>query len=280
MKKITKAILPVAGLGTRFLPATKTIPKEMLPIVDTPLIEYAVLEAMEAGIKEIIFITSHTKKSIERYFMRNLKLEETLLDLNKSNLISEINLEKFKNLQFHFIQQKKPKGLGDAVLKAKDLIADEEFFAVLLADDLFDGTTGVTHQLNQAHERTSKNVIAINEVLPEETKNYGVIDFEVTEDNSIYLIKNIIEKPQNNPPSSVAVTGRYILSGRIFSILKDLDPGFGNEIQLTDAIQLLALEEEVLGLLYDANKFDCGSKQGFVDATIYFSQKNNINELS
>ena len=274
-KAIKKAVLPVAGLGTRFLPASKAIPKEMLPIVDTPLVEFAVREAVEAGIEEIIFITSHTKRPIEDHFKRNQELETQLLSSDKKDYLDRINLKEYEGVKFSFIRQRDQKGLGDAVLQASHLINPDEYFTILLADDLFDGTPGITSQLLSAFESHQRSIIAINEVTDEETKKYGVIDGETISEN-LTMIKEIVEKPQSNPPSNLAVTGRYLLKGSILESLKRIKPGFGNEIQLTDAISMLLKEDEVFGLKYKAEKFDCGSREGFIKANLHFARKQKI----
>lgn len=274
-KAIKKAVLPVAGLGTRFLPASKAIPKEMLPIVDTPLVEFAVREAVEAGIEEIIFITSHTKRPIEDHFKRNKELETQLMSSDKKDYIDRINLKEYEGVKFSFIRQRDQKGLGDAVLQTSHLINPDEYFAILLADDLFDGTPGITSQLLSAFESHQRSIIAINEVTDEETKKYGMIDGETISEN-LTMIKEIVEKPQSNPPSNLAVTGRYLLKGSILESLKRIKPGFGNEIQLTDAISMLLKEDEVFGLKYKAEKFDCGSREGFIKANLHFARKQKI----
>ena len=273
-KTIKKAVLPVAGLGTRFLPATKAIPKEMLPIVDTPLVEFAVREAIEAGIEEIIFVTSHTKRSIEDHFDRNLELESKLSSSNKESYLDKVNLNEYEGIKFSFVRQRDQRGLGDAISQVSHLILPDEYFAILLADDLFDGNPGVTSQLVDAFKLHGKSIIAVNEVSEEETKKYGVISGELS--GNLTSIKEIVEKPQSNPPSNLAVTGRYLLSGEIMEELKTLEPGFGNEIQLTDAIAIMLQKGEMLGLKYDALKFDCGSKEGFVQANIHFAKKQHI----
>ena len=274
-KTIKKAVLPVAGLGTRFLPATKAIPKEMLPIVDTPLVEFAVREAIEAGIQEIIFVTSHTKRSIEDHFDRNFELESKLSDSNKETYLNKVNLKEYKDIKFSFVRQREQRGLGDAISQVSHLIRPDEYFVILLADDLFDGNPGVTSQLIDAFKSHNKSVIAVNEVSDEETKKYGVISGElISEDLS--SISKIVEKPQSNPPSNLAVVGRYLLSGEVMEALKNTEPGYGNEIQLTDAISKMLQKDEMLGLKYNAKKFDCGSREGFINANIHFAKKQNI----
>jgi UTP--glucose-1-phosphate uridylyltransferase len=272
MKKITKAVFPVAGLGTRFLPATKAIPKEMLPIIDKPLIEYAVEEAVMAGIEEIIFITSHTKRSIEDHFDRNLELEEKLMKSGKKDTIKKINRNIFQDVTFTYVRQKSQKGLGHAILQAKHLIKDESF-AILLADDLIINNPSATQQLINVALETNSSVIGLNKVPKEYISRYGVISSAdvSSEGEKLFLLDGIIEKPHSNPPSDMAVFGRYVLSHHIFNYLEIIDPGVGGEIQLTDAIKLMLKQHEVNGYLYDGVKFDCGSKEGYVQAIAHLA---------
>jgi len=282
MKIIKKAILPVAGFGTRFLPATKAIPKEMLPIIDKPLIEYAVEEAVDAGIEEIIFITSHTKIAIENHFDTNFELEEKLNQNNKHEYIELINPKKFKNIRFTYVRQKSQKGLGDAISHASHLIKDESF-AVILADDLIFSDESCLQQLIKMHRNTKTSVIGVNEVELEDISKYGVID-PIFEDDKI-TIKNIIEKPKtSDAPSNLAVVGRYILNNNIFKYLDEIKEDASNEIQLTDAIKLMLEDYEISACKYKGIKFDCGSKKGFVAATVFKGLndeniKKTINEL-
>ena len=272
MKKITKAVFPVAGLGTRFLPATKAIPKEMLPIIDKPLIEYAVEEAVMAGIEEIILITSHTKRSIEDHFDRNLELEEKLMKSGKKDAIKKIDRNIFQDVTFTYVRQKSQKGLGHAILQAKHLIKDESF-AILLADDLIINNPSATQQLINVALETNSSVIGLNKVPKEHISRYGVISSaDVSpEGEKLFLLDGIIEKPHSNPPSDMAVFGRYVLSHHIFNYLEIIDPGVGGEIQLTDAIKLMLKQHEVNGYLYDGVKFDCGSKEGYVQAIAHLA---------
>jgi UTP--glucose-1-phosphate uridylyltransferase len=276
MKQVTKAILPVAGLGTRFLPATKAIPKEMLPIIDKPLLQYAVEEAIDIGVKEIIFITSHAKKAIKKHFLQNKDLEESLLRHGKGEYIQSINPEKFKDIKFTFVDQNEQKGLGHAIsLAEKCLTEEDEAIAILLPDDLFiaDGKSCL-QTLADLYNETSSSVIAINEVADEKLPNYGVIDATKISD-STYEIHEIIEKPTiEEAPSNLAVCGRYILTSAIFSSLKKILPGSGGELQLTDAIRDLLNSEKVIASSYKGAKFDCGSKQGYVEATISLALAN------
>jgi len=276
MKPVRKAILPVAGLGTRFLPATKAIPKEMLPIIDKPLVEYAVEEAINIGVTEIIFITSHAKKSIEKHFLQNEELEESLSLKGKDEYIDLINPQKFKDIKFTFIDQDEQKGLGHAVSLAEDCLNDDdEAVAILLPDDLFiSKTKSCLQTLLDLYTKTSHSVVAINEVSDDELSSYGVID-PIKISDSIYEVNQIIEKPSTeDAPSNLAVCGRYILNSSIFKSLKNIKTGAGGEYQLTDAIKDLLDSEKVLAAKYEGAKFDCGSKKGFVEATVSLALLN------
>lgn len=270
MSKIRKAILPVAGLGTRFLPATKAIPKEMLPIIDKPLIEYAVEEAVDAGIEEIIFITSHTKVAIENHFDSNYELEKKLSKSNKSNFIPLINPDKFKKVRFTYVRQKSQKGLGDAIAHASHLI-DNESFAILLADDLIISEKSCLQQLINIHKEFNASVIGVNKVSKENISKYGVIE-PANIDNKNMQIKNIIEKPKpEDAPSDLAVVGRYILDSKIFKYLEMTSEDASHEIQLTDAIKLMLADHKILACKYSGNKFDCGSRSGYVEANVFMA---------
>ena len=273
MKKVTKAVFPVAGLGTRFLPATKAIPKEMLPIIDRPLIEYAVEEAVNAGINEIIFITSHTKRAIEDHFDQNFELEEKLLNAGKKEYLEKINRDIFSNIKFTYVRQKTQNGLGDAILHSEHLI-QEEAFAIILADDLIINNPSCISQLMEIHEENECSVIGVNEVPENETEKYGVISIdEPSSTNNSFVLKDIIEKPKSNAPSNLAVVGRYVLSSKIFKYLKNLEPSVGGEVQLTDAIKLMLNDEKVMGYLYEGTKFDCGSRNGYVNAIKHLAKE-------
>ena len=273
MKKITKAVFPVAGLGTRFLPATKAIPKEMLPIIDKPLIEYAVEEAVNAGINEIIFITSHTKRAIEDHFDQNFELEEKLINSGKKDFLNKINRDIFQNIKFTYVRQKSQNGLGDAILQSEHLIQDEHF-AIILADDLIINNPSCINQLISSYKINQSSVIGLNEVPKNETEKYGIVSVEESSlSSSTVLLKDIIEKPKSNAPSNLAVVGRYILSSKIFKYLKNLEPSVGGEVQLTDAIRLMLKDEKVMGYLYEGTKFDCGSRHGYVNAIKHLAKK-------
>ena len=273
MKKITKAVFPVAGLGTRFLPATKAIPKEMLPIIDKPLIEYAVEEAVNAGITEIIFITSHTKRAIEDHFDQNFELEEKLINSGKKDFVDKINRDIFQNIKFTYVRQKSQNGLGDAILHSEHLIQDESF-AIILADDLIINNPSCTSQLISAYDEHQCSIIGLNEVPEHETDKYGMVSVEEpSSSTNSFILKDIIEKPKSNAPSNLAVVGRYVLSSKIFKYLKNLKPSVGGEVQLTDAIKLMLNDENVFGYLYEGKKFDCGSRHGYVNAIQYLANE-------
>ena len=273
MKKITKAVFPVAGLGTRFLPATKAIPKEMLPIIDKPLIEYAVEEAVNAGITEIIFITSHTKRAIEDHFDQNFELEEKLINSGKKDFVDKINRDIFQNVKFTYVRQKSQNGLGDAILHSEHLIQDESF-AIILADDLIINNPSCTSQLISAYDENQCSIIGLNEVPEHETDKYGMVSVEEpSSSTNSFILKDIIEKPKSNAPSNLAVVGRYVLSSKIFKYLKNLKPSVGGEVQLTDAIKLMLNDENVVGYLYEGKKFDCGSRHGYVNAIQYLAKE-------
>ena len=273
MKKITKAVFPVAGLGTRFLPATKAIPKEMLPIIDKPLIEYAVEEAVNAGITEIIFITSHTKRAIEDHFDQNFELEEKLQNAGKDGFLEKINRDIFKDIKFTYVRQKTQNGLGDAILHSEHLI-QEEAFAIVLADDLIINNPSCMSQLISSYDEHQCSIVGVNEVPQNEIEKYGVISIdESSSTKTSFFLNDIVEKPKTNPPSNLAVVGRYVLSSNIFKYLKNLKPSVGGEVQLTDAIKLMLNDEKVVGHLYEGRKFDCGSRHGYVNAIKHLAKE-------
>tara|TARA_B100000900_G_scaffold119447_1_gene100793 strand:- start:699 stop:1559 length:861 start_codon:yes stop_codon:yes gene_type:complete len=264
---ITKAVLPVAGLGTRFLPASKAIPKEMLPIIDKPLVQYAVEEAIEIGIKEIIFITSPEKHSIEKHFKKNDEIESRLNISGKNDFIDKLNPKIFSDITFHYVNQENQNGLGHAILQAEELIGDESF-AILLPDDLFFSKKSCLNQLLDIHTSKNASVIAVNTIDEDNIHKYGVINPGSQKGEAIE-IDDIIEKPSaDKAPSNMAVCGRYILSPNIFKHLKSTDFDKSGEIQLTDAIKSLLSDEKIYAKIYEGEKYDCGSKQGFVHATI------------
>ena len=273
MKAIKKAVFPVAGLGTRFLPATKANPKEMLPIVDKPLIQYAVEEAIQSGITELIFVTGRNKRSIEDHFDKNVELEASLIASNKNLLLESIRSIIPSHVKCIYTRQSEPLGLGHAVLQAKTIINDEPF-AVLLADDLTDAHTPVLKQLILQHQKEQSSVIAIEDIPKEKTVQYGIVDVGDSK-NNLYKINSIVEKPQPiDAPSTLGVIGRYVFNPEIFDCLEKIKPGKGGEIQLTDAIQMLLGQQAIFAYLFEGKRYDCGDKLGFIKANIEFSKKH------
>ncbi|SDF70965.1 MULTISPECIES: UTP--glucose-1-phosphate uridylyltransferase GalU [unclassified Duganella] len=276
MSKIRKAVFPVAGLGSRFLPATKAQPKEMLPIVDKPLIQYAVEEAVAAGITEMVFITGRNKRAIEDHFDTAYELESELEAANKQQLLELVQNVIPKHINCIYIRQSAPLGLGHAVLCARPVVGEEPF-AVLLADDFMDTADGVKPVLAQmtdlyAYERSS--ILAVQEVPRAATRQYGIVSSSNYQPK-LDLVHGIVEKPSPEvAPSTLAVVGRYVLSGRIFSYLENIGKGAGGEIQLTDGIAELMKDERVLAYRYDGTRYDCGSKLGYLKATTAMGLKH------
>ncbi len=269
-QKVTKAVFPVAGLGTRFLPATKSIPKEILSLVDRPLIQYAIDEAREAGIEEFIFVTSRGKSALSDYFDGSPELERALEDKGKYDLLDLVHDITMDSGEIVYIRQRKPRGLGDAVRCAAKLIGDEPF-AVLLPDDVIAAEKPCLKQMIDAHENTGGNVVAVMEVPAERAGDYGLID--VAEDmGNLVSVKGMVEKPKpEDAPSNLAVIGRYILTPDILTNLATTGRGAGGEIQLTDAIaQEIKNSNNVYGFRFEGTRFDCGSKSGFLQATVAF----------
>ncbi|HYD81383.1 MAG TPA: UTP--glucose-1-phosphate uridylyltransferase GalU [Paucimonas sp.] len=276
MKKITKAVFPVAGLGSRFLPATKAQPKEMLPIVDKPLIQYAVEEAVAAGITEMIFITGRNKRAIEDHFDKVYELEAELAAHGKTKLLDVVQHVVPKNVHCIFIRQSAPLGLGHAVLCARPVVGNDPF-AVLLADDFMDVESPrkpVLAQMAEVFEREQASMLAVQEVPKSETKQYGIVSVDPYRAD-LERIKAIVEKPQPaDAPSTLAVVGRYVLSGKIFEHLEGLGKGAGGEIQLTDGIAELMKHDPVLAYRYAGTRYDCGSKLGYLQATLAMGLKH------
>ncbi|MET1179946.1 UTP--glucose-1-phosphate uridylyltransferase GalU [Peribacillus simplex] len=272
MKKITKAIIPAAGLGTRFLPATKAMPKEMLPIIDKPTIQYIVEEAVASGIKDIIIVTGKGKRAIEDHFDYAPELEQNLLEKGKVELLNKVQYSS-KLANIHYIRQKEPKGLGHAVWCARKFIGDEPF-AVLLGDDIVQSETPCLKQLINQFEETNNSIIGVQTVPKEETNRYGIID-PAFQDGRLYQVENFVEKPAlGTAPSNLAIMGRYILTPEIFSMLKQQEAGAGGEIQLTDAIQQLNKTQQVFAYDFKGKRYDVGEKLGFVKTTIEFALQN------
>jgi UTP--glucose-1-phosphate uridylyltransferase len=273
MQKITKAVFPVAGLGTRFLPATKASPKEMLPVVDKPLIQYAVEEAVAAGITELIFITGRNKRSIEDHFDKAYELETELENKNQQKLLDIVQGIIPRSVTCVYIRQPEALGLGHAVLCARPVVGNEPF-AVILADDLIDGEPGAMEQMVKVFDETHCSVLGVETVAPADTASYGIV--EVSEAGARLRVSSIVEKPRpEDAPSNLAVVGRYILTPRIFDKLINTKPGAGGEIQLTDGIAALLQEEEVLALPFTGVRFDCGSKLGYLKATVSYGLKHH-----
>jgi UTP--glucose-1-phosphate uridylyltransferase len=275
MKKITKAVFPVAGLGTRFLPVTKASPKEMLPIVDKPLIQYAVEEAAAAGITDMIFITGRNKRAIEDHFDKAYELETELSLRNKTALLEQVQAATPPGINCVYIRQNEALGLGHAVLCAEPVVVDEPF-AVLLADDLIDAPTPVMKQMVDLAARENASTIGVIPVAPEDTGSYGIVEAEPEPAGErIGRITRIIEKPKpGTTTSTLAVVGRYVLSPRIFHHLRTMPPGAGGEIQLTDGIARLLTEERVLAYEFEGRRYDCGNKLGYLEATVDFGAKH------
>lgn len=273
MTKITKAVFPVAGLGTRFLPATKASPKEMMPIVDKPLIQYAVEEAVAAGISEMIFVTGRTKRVIEDHFDKAYELENELALKHKTKMLEFVQNLLPKHINCIYIRQSEALGLGHAVLCAKPVVGDEPF-AVLLADDLLDNDPPVMKQMADVYDDYRCSVLGVLEVPYADTASYGIVKASPVAER-VERVEAIVEKPQPEvAPSNLAVVGRYILTPRIFHHLERIGKGSGGEIQLTDGIASLLREEQVLAYRYQGERFDCGSKLGYLQATVDFGRRH------
>jgi UTP--glucose-1-phosphate uridylyltransferase len=273
VRTLHKAVFPVAGLGTRFLPATKASPKEMLPVVDKPLIQYAVEEAIAAGITEIIFVTGRSKRAIEDHFDKSYEIEAELQARGKHELLSLVRSIKPSHVDFFYVRQAEPLGLGHAVLCAHKLIGDEPF-AVMLADDLLDGRPPVLAQMAQTFNHYHCSVIGVEQIEAQDSRMYGVVDGRAW-DERVFRMSGIVEKPEPaRAPSNLGVVGRYILTPNIFTHLRRQTPGAGGEIQLTDAIQALLAHEQVLAYRYRGQRFDCGSKLGYLKATVEFALRH------
>lgn len=270
VKKVRKCVVPAAGLGTRFLPATKAVPKELLPIVDTPTLQYIVGEAGAAGIEDVILITARGKGSMSDHFDLSPELEETLAARGKIKERDAIRA--ITNMaRLVSIRQHEPLGLGHAVLQAENLVGDEPF-AVILGDDIIDSEVPGIQQLVQCYERTGKGVVALMKVPEEETHLYGIAAGKMIDDRTM-AIERMVEKPKSAPPSNLAVIGRYVLPARVFQLLRETKPGVGGEIQLTDALAALAKEEGLVGYCFEGERYDAGDRLGYLKANIAFAMK-------
>jgi UTP--glucose-1-phosphate uridylyltransferase len=267
--KVKKAIIPAAGLGTRFLPATKAMPKEMLPIVDKPTIQYIIEEAIESGIEDIIIVTGKGKRAIEDHFDHSFELEQNLFDKGKFELLDEVQ-KASKMVDIHYIRQKEPKGLGHAIWCARKFIGNEPF-AVLLGDDIVTAEKPCLKQMMEQYERYNASILGVQTVPNHEVSRYGIVDGSCIGER-FYSVNSLVEKPkQEEAPSNLAIMGRYILNPRIFDILSNQKPGAGGEIQLTDAIAVLNEYEAVYAYDFDGTRYDVGEKFGFIQTTIEFA---------
>jgi UTP--glucose-1-phosphate uridylyltransferase len=275
MNRPTKAVFPVAGLGTRFLPVTKASPKEMLPIVDKPLIQYAVEEAAEAGITEMIFITGRTKRAIEDHFDKAYELEVELEARGRMQTLEELRSMLPRGMNCIYMRQSEALGLGHAVLCARPVVGPEPF-AVILADDFIDGRPGAMAQMMEMYRQHGSSILGVEDVAPSETASYGIVDAADIAPR-LLQVNGIVEKPQpEDAPSNLAVVGRYLFTSRIFEHLENLQPGKGGEIQLTDGIASLMREERVLAYRFQGKRYDCGSKLGYMKANVELAMRHPV----
>lgn len=271
MQKVRKAVIPAAGFGTRFLPETKAMPKEMLPIVDKPTIQYIVEEIQKSGIEQILIISGHAKRAIEDHFDSSPELEAHLYETGKMQQLKEIR--KISDIKIHYVRQKYQRGLGDAILCAKDFI-DGEPFGVILGDDVVYNGTGepALKQLMDQYEKTGGTVIGCQEVAPEQVSSYGIIDGETTSDPNLLKVQDMVEKPnREEAPSRFAALGRYVITPDVFDVLEETKPGKNGEIQLTDALRVMAHNERVYAYNFTGKRYDTGDKLGYLKATVEFA---------
>lgn len=270
MKSITKAVIPAAGLGTSFLPATKACPKEMLPIVDKPTIQYIIEEALASSIKDILIISGHNKRAIEDHFDRNPELELNLEEHGKADLLEQVKA--IADINIHYIRQKEPKGLGHAILCAKSFVGDEPF-AVLLGDDVvYNDENPCLKQLIDVYNTTGGSVLGCQTVPQEKVSSYGIVASEATAAERIFKVNDMVEKPAvEEAPSRLAVLGRYVITPEIFTILEHTEPGRGGEIQLTDALKVLAKQQNMYAYDFIGRRYDVGDKQGYLEATVEYA---------
>lgn len=274
MQKITKAVIPAAGLGTRFLPATKACPKEMLPIVDKPTIQYIIEEALASGITDILIISGRTKRAIEDHFDRSPELELNLAEHGKDELLKMV--KDIADVRIHYVRQKAPKGLGDAILCAKAFVGNEPF-AVLLGDDVvYNDEKPCLGQLMNVYNNTGASVLGCQTVPLEKVSSYGIVASSATDNERIYKVNDMVEKPAvEEAPSRLAVLGRYVITPRIFEILENTAPGRGGEIQLTDALKVLAKEEIMYAYDFEGRRYDVGDKLGYLEATVEYALRRD-----
>ncbi|MCJ7688999.1 MAG: UTP--glucose-1-phosphate uridylyltransferase GalU [Clostridiaceae bacterium] len=273
MMKVKKAIIPAAGLGTRFLPATKSQPKEMLPIVDKPTIQYIIEEAVASGIEEILIITGRNKRAIEDHFDKSIELELQLEQTGKDEVLKMVrDISNMANI--YYIRQKEPKGLGHAINCAKTFVGNEPF-AVMLGDDVVDSEVPCLKQLMNCYEEHKTSVLGVQKVPLDQVSKYGIVDGTHIADR-VYKVNDVIEKPkESEAPSNIAILGRYIITPRIFDILENTKPGKGGEIQLTDALKTLISEEDMYAYNFEGRRYDAGDKEGFLEATVEYALKRD-----
>lgn len=267
--EIKTAVFPVAGFGTRMLPATKAIPKEMITLIDKPLIQYAVEEAIDAGIERIIFITGRTKKALEDHFDINVELNQQLLNAGKTELLQDMKRIS-EMVDIIYVRQKYMLGLGNAITCVADIVKNEPF-AVILPDDIILSKEPVTKQLIECYKKVERPVISLMPVAKNETSKYGIVEIKEKVDIRLSRLKDMVEKPASNPPSNMAIIGRYILTPDVMSALTKIEKGQGGELQLTDALKYTAKYHDVYGYEFEGKRFDCGTKQGLLEATINFA---------
>lgn len=269
--KIKTAVFPVAGFGTRMLPATKAIPKEMITLIDKPLIQYAVEEAIDSGIERIIFITGRTKKALEDHFDINVELNNTLIESGNLEMLEEIKkISEMVNLVY--VRQKRMLGLGDAILCVKDIVNDDPF-VVILPDDIILSDTPVVSQLMTQFEEYGYPIVSTMKVKEEDTGKYGIVKFKDCINDRLSLLDSLVEKPKSNAPSTNAIIGRYVITSSVMKALEEINVGCNNELQLTDALNLVARRERVYGYEFEGKRFDCGTRSGLLEATINFAYK-------
>lgn len=267
--KVRTAVFPVAGLGTRLLPATKSMPKEMVTLIDRPLIQYAVEEVIESGIERVVFVSARSKRALEDHFDRTPELEYQLAESGKLDVLKDMQKLSFM-CDITYVRQKEPLGLGHAVLCAKDVVGKEPF-AVILPDDIIMSKKPVTAQLIERFNKTGKSTVSLMEVPPEDTHKYGIVKLGAEEEKGLYKLDGMVEKPKSNPPSNMAIIGRYILTPDVMDALETTKRGAGGEIQLTDAILDVAQTKGVYGYLFEGQRFDCGNMYGLFEAVIHFA---------
>lgn len=271
---IKTAVFPVAGFGTRMLPATKAIPKEMITLIDKPLIQYAVEEAIDAGIERIIFITGRTKKALEDHFDINVELNQQLELAGKTDILKDMKRIS-EMVDIIYVRQKYMLGLGNAIMCVKDIVQNEPF-AVILPDDIILSKIPVTKQLIECYKKVERPVISLMLVAKNETSKYGIVEVKEQIEKRFFRLKDMVEKPSVNPPSNMAIIGRYILTADVLSALSKIDRGAGGELQLTDALKYTAKYYDVYGYEFEGKRFDCGTKQGLLEATINFAYADSV----